>query len=49
MLLVIGVILLNLWLLGITTGYTMSGFIHILVVISFMAFLVNFRFDRQLQ
>ncbi len=34
MLWTIFVILLVLWLLGLITGYTMSGFVHVLLVIA---------------
>ena len=47
MLWVIAVILLNLWLLGITTGYTLSGIIYILPVISFMALITGIITDRR--
>ena len=35
------VILLVLWLLGLVTGYTMGGFIHILLVIAIVVMLVR--------
>jgi len=35
------VILLALWLLGLVTSYTMSGFIHILLVIAIVMVLVR--------
>jgi hypothetical protein len=35
------VILLILWLLGLMTGYTMGGFIHILLVIAIVVVLVR--------
>lgn len=34
MLYTIAVILIVLWLLGLVTSYTMSGFIHVLLVIA---------------
>lgn len=34
MLWTIAIILILLWLLGIVTAYTMSGFIHVLLVIA---------------
>jgi hypothetical protein len=37
MLWTIFVILLVLWLLGLTTAYTMGGFIHILLVLAVVA------------
>jgi hypothetical protein len=41
MLLEIAVILLVLWLLGIITSYTLSGFIHILVVVAIILVLIR--------
>ena len=41
MLWTIAVILLILWLLGLITGYTISGFIHILLVIAVIAILIR--------
>ncbi len=41
MLIEIAVILLILWLLGIVTSYTISGFIHILLVVALILFLVR--------
>lgn len=41
MLSTIAVILIVLWLLGMVTSYTMGGFIHILLVIAVIAFLVR--------
>jgi hypothetical protein len=35
------VILLVLWLLGMITQYTLGGFIHLLLVIAIVVFLVN--------
>ena len=37
----IAVVLLVLWLLGIVTSYTLGGFIHILLVIAIVVFLVR--------
>lgn len=37
----IAVILLILWLLGLVTGYTLSGFIHILLVIAIVTVLIR--------
>lgn len=37
----IAVILLVLWLLGLVTSYTLGGFIHILLVIAVVVFLVG--------
>lgn len=41
MLWTIAVILLVLWLLGLVTSYTMSGFIHILLVIAVVMILIR--------
>ena len=41
MLYTIAVVLLVLWLLGLVTGYTMSGFIHILLVVAVVSLLVK--------
>ncbi len=37
----IAVILLILWLLGMVSSYTMSGFIHILLVLAIVVVLVR--------
>jgi hypothetical protein len=41
MLWTIFVVLLVLWLLGLVTSYTMGGFIHILLVLAIVAFLLQ--------
>ena len=41
MLWTIFVILLVLWALGLVTGYTISGFIHILLVVAVVVLLIN--------
>ena len=41
MLYTIAVILLVLWLLGLVTSFTMGGFIHVLLVIALVVFLVQ--------
>jgi hypothetical protein len=41
MLWTIAVILLVLWLLGLVTGYTLGGFIHILLVIAVIVVIVR--------
>lgn len=41
MLWTIFVILLVLWLLGMVTSYTISGFIHILLVLALVVLLIN--------
>jgi hypothetical protein len=48
MLWTIFVILLILWLLGLLTGYTMGGFIHILLVIAIVVVLVRVIRGRKL-
>lgn len=41
MLYTIAVILIVLWLLGLIAGFTLGGFIHILVVIAVIVFLIR--------
>jgi len=41
MLWTIFVILLVLWLLGLVSGYTLSGFIHVLLVIAVVILLIR--------
>ena len=41
MLWTIGVILLILWLLGLVSGYTMGGVVHVLLVIAAVVVLVQ--------
>jgi hypothetical protein len=41
MLWTIFVILLVMWLLGMVSSYTMSGFIHILLVVALVVLLIN--------
>jgi hypothetical protein len=41
MLWTIAVILLAMWLLGMITSYTISGFIHILLVVAIIAVLIR--------
>jgi hypothetical protein len=41
MLWTIFVILLVLWLLGLVTGYTLGGFVHILLVIAIVVVLIR--------
>ncbi len=41
MLTTIAVILLILWLLGLVTSYTIGGFIHLLLVIAIVLFLIQ--------
>ena len=48
MLYTIAVVLLVLWLLGIVTSYTMSGFIHILLVVAIVIVLIRVIQGRDL-
>ncbi len=41
MLYTIAIILILLWLFGIVSSYTISGFIHILLVVAVILFLVR--------
>ena len=41
MLYTIGLILLILWLLGVASGYTTGAFIHVLLVVGLVLFLVG--------
>jgi hypothetical protein len=41
MLWTIGVILLILWLLGLVSGYTMGGVIHVLLVIAIIVIVIR--------
>jgi hypothetical protein len=47
MLWTIFVILLILWLLGLVSGYTLSGFIHILLVIALVILVINLISGRR--
>lgn len=47
MLYTIAVVLIILWLLGMVTSYTMSGFIHILLVVAIVMILVNLISGRK--
>jgi hypothetical protein len=48
MLWTLAVILVVMWLLGMITSYTMSGFIHILLVVAIVAVLVRVIQGRRL-
>jgi hypothetical protein len=48
MLALIATILIVMWLLGMVTSYTMSGFIHILLVIAVVALLIRVIEGRRL-
>jgi hypothetical protein len=41
MLVTIATILLVLWLLGVVTSYTVGGFIHVLLVVAIVMFLIR--------
>jgi hypothetical protein len=41
MLYTVAVILIVLWLLGMITSYTMSGFIHVLLVVAIVVVLIR--------
>ena len=41
MIVTIAVILLILWILGVITGYTVGWFIHILLVVAIVLFLIR--------
>jgi uncharacterized membrane protein YtjA (UPF0391 family) len=41
MLWTIFVVLFVLWLLGVVTSYTLGGFIHILLVLALVIFVIN--------
>jgi hypothetical protein len=47
MLLTLAVILLVLWLLGLVSSYTLSGFIHILLVVALVLFIASFVSGRR--
>ena len=47
MLVTIAVILLVLWLLGLVSSYTLSGFIHVLLVIALVLFIASFVSGRR--
>ena len=48
MLYTIAVVLVALWLLGLVTSYTMSGFIHVLLVIAIIVLLIRLIQGRNL-
>ncbi len=41
MLTTIGIILVVLWLLGVITGFTLNGLIHVLLIIAIVFFLIR--------
>ncbi|MHB9144498.1 MAG: lmo0937 family membrane protein [Symbiobacteriia bacterium] len=48
MLSTIAVILVVLWLLGLVTSYTIGGFIHVLLVVAVVMFLIRVIHGRRL-
>jgi hypothetical protein len=48
MLQTIAVVLIVLWLLGMVTSYTMSGFIHVLLVVAIVSILIRLIQGRRL-
>jgi uncharacterized protein DUF5670 len=48
MLMTIAIILLVLWVLGLVTSTTMGGFIHVLLVLAIIVFLVQFLQGRRI-
>lgn len=47
MLWTVAVVLLILWGLGLVTGYTMNGFVHVLIVVAIVAVLVRIITGRR--
>ncbi|HEX4441925.1 MAG TPA: lmo0937 family membrane protein [Thermoanaerobaculia bacterium] len=47
MLWTIFVILLVLWLLGLVSGYTLGGFVHVLLVIAVVILIINLVSGRR--
>lgn len=47
MLWTVAVILLVMWALGMVSGYTMGGFVHVLVVIAIIAVLIRLISGRR--
>lgn len=41
------VILLVLWLLGFVSGYTIGGFVHLLLVLALVMFVINLLTGRR--
>ena len=48
MLWTVAVVLLILWALGLISGYTMGGFVHVLIVIAIVAVLVRVISGRRI-
>lgn len=49
MLLIIAAVLVILWILGLVTSTTLSGFIHILLVIAIVVIVLNIIRGRKFQ
>jgi hypothetical protein len=49
MLMTFAVVLIVLWLLGMVSSYTMGGFIHVLLVIAVVVFLVQVIQGRRIR
>lgn len=47
MLMTIAIILLVLWLLGLVSSYTLGGFIHLLLVVALVIFLIQIISGRR--
>lgn len=41
------VILLVLWLLGMVSGYTVGGFVHLLLILALVIFVINLLTGRR--
>ena len=41
------VILLVLWLVGLVSGYTVGGFVHLLLVLALVIFVINLLTGRR--
>lgn len=48
MLWTVAVVLMLMWLLGMITSYTMSGFIHVLLVVALVVLVVRLIQNRRL-
>jgi hypothetical protein len=44
----IAVVLIIMWLLGMVTSYTMGGFIHVLIVLAILSFVISFIQGRRI-
>lgn len=47
MILAVALILLVLWAIGIATGYTVNGFIHVLLALAIIAIIYNLFTGRR--